>query len=120
MGELERVAAAIPNHLILLAGGPSSPSLFAREMPAPGATFESDVSHAIFPAVAPAANGTLVRGGILARYQLLTPGLILGFLVSFFVLVPVLFAGISALSSIQAPMNMAAPKGYSADTKKTQ
>jgi hypothetical protein len=67
-----------------------------------------------------AQNGTLPAGGILARYQLLTPGIIMALLVAFFVLVPITFMAISAVASIQAPKNMAAPKGYSADTKKTQ
>jgi hypothetical protein len=66
-----------------------------------------------------ATNGTYDnhRGGILADYQLLTPGLILSLLISFFVLVPALYAGINALSSIQAPLIMA-PKDFSASAKK--
>lgn len=59
-------------------------------------------------------------GGILKRYQLLTPGLILVLLVSLFLLVPVIFLGVSALSSIQSPLTNDIPKGFSADEKKNQ
>jgi hypothetical protein len=34
------------------------------------------------------------------------------------VLIPAVFAGVSALASIEAPGGMVAPKGYSADAKK--
>jgi hypothetical protein len=60
------------------------------------------------------------KTGILARYQLLTPGLILSLLVTLFVFVPLVLFGISALSSIQPPLRMEAPKGYSALDKKNQ
>ena len=54
------------------------------------------------------------------RYQLLTPGLILVLLVSLFILVPVIFLGVSALSSIQSPLTNEIPKGFSAEEKKNQ
>ena len=59
-------------------------------------------------------------GGILARYQLLTPGLILALAVGFFVLVPIALMGISALAGIQSPLQGEAPKGYIASEKKNQ
>ena len=59
-------------------------------------------------------------GGILQRYQLLTPGLILVLLVSLFILIPVIFLGVSALSSIQSPLTNEIPKGFSAEEKKNQ
>jgi hypothetical protein len=77
----------------------------------------------LFTGSAVPANGTVpaaTAGGLLARYQFFTTGLLTTLLITFFVLVPALFAGISALASIQASANMAAPKGFNADTKKTQ
>ncbi|KAH9052573.1 hypothetical protein EDB87DRAFT_1657790 [Lactarius vividus] len=59
-------------------------------------------------------------GGILARYQLLTPALISGLLLTFFVLIPIVLFGVSALATIQSPLHVNAPKGYSADEKKNQ
>lgn len=59
-------------------------------------------------------------GGILKRYQLLTPGLIISLLVAFFVLVPVVLMGVYALASIQSPVRLDAPKGFNAAEKKTQ
>ena len=66
------------------------------------------------------ANTTLPDGGILKRYQLLTPGLIMGLLAVFFVLVPVAMIGFRALASIQSPLRVEPPKGYSATEKKSQ
>jgi UPF0716 family protein affecting phage T7 exclusion len=60
------------------------------------------------------------KGGILARYQLLTPGLITTLLVVLFILLPIMYFGISALASIQSPVRMDAPKGFSATDKKRQ
>ena len=73
-------------------------------------------SSSTFDAEAPASPS----GGILKRYQLLTPGLILVLLVSLFILVPVIFLGVSALSSIQSPLTNEIPKGFSAEEKKNQ
>jgi hypothetical protein len=56
-------------------------------------------------------------GGILKKYQLLTPGLITSLLVVFGVLLPFLLVGISALANIKAPMRMEAPKGIRLDKK---
>jgi len=67
-----------------------------------------------------APNSTLPTGGILKRYQLLTPALITTLLVALGVLVPVVFLGISALASIQAPARMEPPKKFNAVEKKTQ
>jgi hypothetical protein len=57
-------------------------------------------------------------GGILHRYQLLTPALIIILFVTFFVLMPVVYFGVSALASIQSPLKVEAPKGYSAQERK--
>lgn len=58
-----------------------------------------------------ADNSTLPAGGILKRYQLLTPGLLLTLIVTLLILFPIVFVGISALSSIKSPQRMEAPKG---------
>jgi hypothetical protein len=57
------------------------------------------------------------EGGILARYQLFTPSLITALLVVFLVLVPIVLFSVSALASIQSPLRVQLPKGYSADEK---
>jgi hypothetical protein len=51
---------------------------------------------------------------------LLSPALITGLLLVFFVLVPIVLFGVSALASIQSPLRVQPPKGYSADEKKNQ
>ncbi|KIY62260.1 hypothetical protein CYLTODRAFT_361750 [Cylindrobasidium torrendii FP15055 ss-10] len=60
------------------------------------------------------------KGGILARYQLLTPGLITVLLVVLFILLPILYFSIGTLASIQSPVRMDAPKGFSATERKRQ
>ncbi|KAG7446039.1 uncharacterized protein BT62DRAFT_149766 [Guyanagaster necrorhizus] len=60
------------------------------------------------------------KGGILARYQLLTPGLILALLIVVGVLLPIIYFGIQALASIQSPVRMDTPKGFNAADKKNQ
>ena len=91
-----RRSNAYPRHLVILAGS------LRQDDPA--------------PAPSPCAPA----GGILAHHQLLTPALITGLLLAFFVLVPVVLFGISTLASIQSPLRIQAPKGYSADEKKNQ
>lgn len=93
------------DYLVIYAGVPGS-SLHARQ----------SSSSSTFEAQAIASPS----GGILKRYQLLTPGLILVLLVSLFTLVPVIFLGVSALSSIQSPLTNEIPKGFSAEEKKNQ
>lgn len=82
----------------------------------PALEFAAVPSQAASPSKAAAAP----TGGVLKRYQLLTPGLIISLFVALFVLVPVVFMGISALSSIQSPVRSEAPKGFSAADKKNQ
>jgi hypothetical protein len=94
--ELEKIERAYPRHLVILAG--------SRR--------QDDDS----PPPSPSAP----TGGILARYQLLTPALITGLLLAFFVLVPIVLFAVSALASIQSPLRVQPPKGYSAEEKKNQ
>lgn len=61
------------------------------------------------------------KSGILHRYQLLTPGLIMVLLIVLFIFLPILYFGISALASIQSPLRLdAMPKGYNASERKNQ
>jgi UPF0716 family protein affecting phage T7 exclusion len=66
------------------------------------------------------SNSTWPEAGALTRYQLLTPGLITTLLVAFFILIPVIFAGIFALATIQSPLRIGAPQGYNDQEKKNQ
>ena len=102
------LAETFPNHLAVYAGW--HPTLSARQ----SNPFAPASNHTSTAAFAPPT------GGILARYQLLTPGLILSLAVGFFLLVPIVLAAISALASIQSPLQGQAPKGYIASEKKNQ
>ncbi|KAF7350888.1 hypothetical protein MSAN_01650900 [Mycena sanguinolenta] len=99
--ELAALAATFPNHLIIYTGS-SSPSFARRQAPITGSI----------------ANST--AGGILAHYQLLTPGIIVSLLITLFVLLPIVMFGIQALASIQSPLRNEIPKGFDAVEKKHQ
>ncbi|KAJ7286901.1 vacuolar ATP synthase subunit S1-domain-containing protein [Mycena rebaudengoi] len=101
--ELSALTSSFPNHLIIYTGS-SAPS-FAKRADAPFA----DIN---------APNSTRA-GGILAHYQLLTPGLIVTLVLTFFVLVPIIMVGVQALASIQIPLR-AELKNYNAAVKKNQ
>ena len=68
----------------------------------------------------PSAAVAPADGSILQRYQLLTPALILTLLLVFFVMIPLLVLGLTALASIQSPLRTEAPKGYGAHERKVQ
>ncbi|KAI0772556.1 hypothetical protein BD413DRAFT_603997 [Trametes elegans] len=105
--ELAKIESAFSNYLVVYAGSPGA-FVHARQ----------EGASSTFDAAAPAdANPS---GGILKRYQLLTPGLILALLVALFVLLPIIFVGVSALASIQSPLTNEIPKGFSAEEKKNQ
>ncbi|KAJ7645949.1 vacuolar ATP synthase subunit S1-domain-containing protein [Mycena polygramma] len=101
--ELATLAATFPNYLIIYTGS-SSPSFAKRAAPM---------------AVTSTRNGTST-GGILAHYQLLTPGIITTLLITFFILVPVIMVGIQSLVSIQSPLRNEIPKSFDAAEKKNQ
>jgi len=105
--ELSLIASVFPKHLVIFAGSasPFSP----RQIDDPTDIFDDSQD-----------DPTLEDGGILKRYQLLTPGLIITLLVSFFIIVPIVLLGISALASIQSPLRLEPPKGYNAQAKKNQ
>lgn len=65
-------------------------------------------------------SDVVADGGILKRYQLLTPGLILTLIVVFFVFVPIIVLGVNALAGIQSPIRAEAPRSFSAKDKKNQ
>jgi hypothetical protein len=119
--ELSALAAALPNYLVVLAGSPSTASqrrqLSVTSIDDGDAGAPQPVLQQDPPAPAPS---TRPAGGLLARYQLLTPGLITALLVGLLVLVPALVFAVSALASIQNPVRVEAPKGYDAQAKKSQ
>ena len=104
--ELSKIEAIFSNYLVIYSGSPAS-ALHVRQ----------SSTSSTFDASADASPST---GGILKHYQLLTPGLILILLIALFVLVPVIFFGVAALSSIQSPLTNEIPKGFSAEEKKNQ
>ncbi|KAG6885772.1 hypothetical protein C0993_009877 [Termitomyces sp. T159_Od127] len=114
--ELEYFSSNYPNHLVVYTG--TSAATFStqhgsRQHPEP-------LTRPVFESVAAPSNTTLAQGGILKRYQLLTPGLITSLLIVFFVLLPILSFGFRALASIQSPLETETPNKFSADEKKRQ
>lgn len=102
---LASLSEVFPDYLVVY----TSSSLASRQLPS-----------APDPRPYVIANDTLPEGGILKRYQLLTPGLIMSLLVAFFLLVPGVLAGVSALASIRSPLRMEAPKAFNAQDRKNQ
>lgn len=113
---LEKLAGQTSNHLVIYTGSalPLAKRQSATEF---DSFFDDDEDGSMLNSnvmVAPA------DGSILQRYQLLTPALILTLLIVFFVMIPVLALGITALASIQSPLRTEVPKGYSSHEKKIQ
>lgn len=118
---LESITSAFPKHLVIYTGSAPSQRLTRRQYDSE----EEDAYTSPFAELGETVNVTTTafappQGGILKRYQLLTPGLITSLLVVFFVLIPVMMFGIKTLSSIQSPIRLDAPKGFNAQTKKQQ
>ena len=105
---MEKVASAFPDHLIVYSS--DSSRLMRRQFE------ETPDSSPLFSA----PSNAVADGGILKRYQLLTPGLILTLIVVFFVFVPIIVLGVNALASIQSPIRAEAPRSFSAKDKKNQ
>jgi hypothetical protein len=103
--ELDLIASVFQTHLVIFTGSASRFS--RRQIDHPSDVFDDFQDDPTFP-----------DGGILKRYQLLTPGLIITLLVAFFIIVPVVLLGVSALASIQSPLRLEPPKGYNAQAKK--
>jgi len=112
-GELDIITSVFPKHLVIYSASRSSGSV-RRQL--------SNETHtdAFDSPFAPPSNTTLPEGGILKRYQLLTPALIMTLLVVFFILIPIVLVGFNALSSIQSPIRTEPPKSFSAKDKKNQ
>lgn len=115
--DLEIIASLFPKHLVIFTGLPSH--LSARQV---STASESNSTLSIsVPNIALAPNSTVLEdGGILKRYQILTPALITTLLITFFILVPIIMFGVSALASIQSPLSSEVPKGFDAQEKKAQ
>ncbi|THU79991.1 hypothetical protein K435DRAFT_972340 [Dendrothele bispora CBS 962.96] len=97
------------NHLTIFTGSSGRLSLSKRQD-----AFGSALTNST---AAPAKK----KSGILHNYQLLTPALITSFLVVLFLLLPVMYFGISALASIQNPIRLeVTPKGFNAAERKNQ
>lgn len=108
--ELSTLASAFPDHMVIYSGSPL-PLFVKRQSPNIGPASSSVYVY---------ANNTLPQGGILKRYQLLTPGLITILLLVFFILVPVVMVGMQALASIQTPIRVDLPKNFNAQERKNQ
>lgn len=66
-------------------------------------------------------NSTVPKNaGILKKYQILTPGLILTLLITFGLLLPGILVGFNALAAIQSPLRLDAPKAFDASSRKNQ
>ena len=102
--DLEKFASVFPKHLVFLSGSHSHRQ--RRQS-------NEDDTHTSLAAPSSVS-------GILHRYQLLTPGLIISLLIVFFVLIPAMFMGISALASIQSPLRLEADKKFIQTEKKNQ
>jgi len=111
--DLQVVEDVFASHLVMFAG--SLPcSLPKRSL---GTTADSPFfSRQVPPANPTHGNSSLPQGGILKRYQLLTPGLLTSLFIILLVFLPILLVGISALSSIKVPQRTDNPnkdrKGY--------
>ncbi|EJD00805.1 uncharacterized protein FOMMEDRAFT_21312 [Fomitiporia mediterranea MF3/22] len=110
---LTKIESTFPKHLIIYTGSsPLSSSSFEKRQLLPPLSDPKPFSFA-------PNNSTTTGTGILAHYQLLTPGLILSLFIALFLLLPAVLMAISALASIQSSVRLDAPKGPS-QTKKNQ
>ncbi|KAF8596526.1 hypothetical protein BDV93DRAFT_548320 [Ceratobasidium sp. AG-I] len=114
---IDEISSRFADYAVILTGttsGATSPLVLKRQQPnslsAPGFTNQPVTGFA-------PSNATLPTGGILARYQLLTPGLLTALLIAFGLLIPLLMIGINALASIQNPIRTEAPKGPTLEKK---
>ncbi|KAF8629634.1 hypothetical protein AX15_003367 [Amanita polypyramis BW_CC] len=114
--ELDSLTAIFPDHLAIYTGAPLPPGFAKRQAPEIPERPVLELSGESFVPSTTAMPG----GGILKRYQLLTPALISALLVVLFVLLPIIMLGISALASIQSPLKVEVPKSYNAREKKIQ
>ncbi|KAG5729275.1 hypothetical protein E4T56_gene8053 [Termitomyces sp. T112] len=119
--DLEYLSSMYPKHLVIYTGI-SAATFSVQHDSRQHIETEDDatLTWPVFDFVSVPSNTTLAQGGILKRYQLLTPGLITSLLVVLFILLPILSFGFKALASIQSPLETEAPNKFSADEKKRQ
>ncbi|KAJ1308293.1 hypothetical protein OPQ81_004007 [Rhizoctonia solani] len=113
---LDQIASQFNSYTVLLTGTSSSVSTLVTKRQQPNSLSRPnfvDQPHA----VTTFANATIPTGGILARYQLLTPGLLTALIIVFGLLIPLLMIGINALASIQSPLRTETPKGPTLEKK---
>lgn len=109
--EVIALEATFPKHTFIYAGSPLSLHDKRQSLVPPFDEFQP-------LSFAPnGTNSTLAAGGILKRYQLLTPALITSLLIVFFLLVPMIMMAVNALASIQSPLRLDAPKGPNQEKK---
>ena len=117
---LTDLESAFPRHLVIYTGRLTPSTLSKRQSPSPSSPFDSDSdSDFALPFSFAPTNSTTTGTGILAHYQLLTPGLILSLFIAFFLLVPAVLVAIRALANIESSVRLDAPKGPS-QAKKNQ
>ena len=118
--ELESIAAEFPDHFVIYTGSPLSPAFSKRQAADTPNRPILDMTSQPLTFSSVAANTTLPSGGILKKYQILTPGLITILLVVFFIFMPVLLIGMSVLASIQNPVRTDVSKSFNAQERKNQ
>ncbi len=110
--DLAKIESSFPRNLVIYAG---------RQHLHEGKRQELAQHDNVNPPFTFSPNGTtnsaLSEGGIFKRYQLLTPGLIVALLLVVFVLIPILFLGITALASIQSSIRFTASKAGAQDKR---
>ncbi|KIP05802.1 hypothetical protein PHLGIDRAFT_19598 [Phlebiopsis gigantea 11061_1 CR5-6] len=112
--DIENISKTFSKYMVVYAGW--NPMLRSRQDLEDGPALEFVAE----PSPASPSKAAAPAGGVLSKYQLLTPGLIISLIVGLFVLLPVVFLGISSLASIQSPVRLDAPKGFNAAEKKNQ
>jgi len=119
--ELESLAAEFPDHIVIYTGSLLFSAFSKRQAVEIPDRPVLDISpKPLTFSASTAANTTLPSGGILKRYQILTPGLITILLVVLFVFLPVLLVGMNALASIQNPVRTDVSKSFNAQERKNQ
>ncbi|CAE6438490.1 unnamed protein product [Rhizoctonia solani] len=113
---LDQITSQFNTYAVLLTGTSSSVSTLVTKRQQPNSLSRPNFANQP-QTVTTFANATLPTGGILARYQLLTPGLLTALIIAFGLLIPLLMVGINALASIQSPLRTESPKGPTLEKK---
>ena len=102
MKEIATVAESVPEpYLLLLTGSHSHSKRQGKEVPLPSSVTSTAAKHATSTSTHTGLPDP--KAPLLQRVQLLTTPIITALLVSFFILLPILYVGITALSGIQVP-----------------